>query len=69
MGGFIYWIQTNAGNQSMIQRFLALPTLKHARYALLMYTISVISMLCLCAYSGLLIYANFYDCDPLSTKV
>lgn len=30
-GGFAYWLKSNAVSQNMIQRYLALPTLGHAR--------------------------------------
>lgn len=30
-GGFAYWLKSNAVSQNMIQRYLALPTLAHAR--------------------------------------
>ncbi|TDG52238.1 hypothetical protein AWZ03_001519 [Drosophila navojoa] len=35
LGGIVYWTQTNAVSQNMIQRYLSLPTLADARKALL----------------------------------
>ena len=69
IGGSIYWINVNGMNQSMIQRYLALKDVKSARRALLMYTIALASMFALCFYNGLLIFATYYDCDPLTTKL
>lgn len=31
VGGFFYWLQANAVNQTMMQRYLALPNLKAAK--------------------------------------
>ena len=94
IGGFVYWLKTNAVSQNMIQRYLSLPTLQSARRyfflsnkkkeiiiinlqfnknivfrALWIFIIGVIILLGLCCFSGLLIYAKYYDCDPLTTKV
>lgn len=69
IGGLFYWLQTNAVSQNMIQRYLALPNLKAARKALWIFVIGVIIMMLLCSYNGLLIYATYKDCDPLTTKV
>lgn len=51
----------------MIQRYLSLPSLKSARKALLLFLIGTTAVLSLCCYNGLLIYAMYHDCDPLST--
>lgn len=69
IGGVFYWTQTNAVSQNMIQRYLALPTLSAARKALAFFCIGVLILMALCSYNGLLIYATYKDCDPLTTKV
>ena len=53
----------------MIQRYLALPTLSAARKALAYFCVGVLILMALCTYNGLLIYATYKDCDPLTTKV
>lgn len=53
----------------MVQRYLSLPTLAAARKALILYVIGVTVLLSFCCYNGLLIYATYYDCDPLTTKL
>lgn len=68
-GGGIYWLQSNTVNQSMIQRFLSLPNLKSMRLACFGFLIGTLTILLMCCYSGLLIYATYHDCDPLTTKV
>lgn len=53
----------------MIQRYLSLPTLRDARKALWIFIVGVLLLLGICGYSGLLIYAAYYECDPLTTKL
>ncbi|XP_055851278.1 sodium-coupled monocarboxylate transporter 1 [Episyrphus balteatus] len=69
IGGVFYWTQTNAVSQNMIQRYLALPTLKAGRRALWIFVGGVLVLMLLCSYNGLLIYATYKDCDPLQTKL
>lgn len=69
VGGIVYWLQANAVSQNMIQRYLALPTLKAGRIALYIFIGGVITLMLLCSYIGLLIYATYKDCDPLTTKL
>lgn len=69
IGGVFYWVQTNAVSQNMIQRYLSLPTLRAGRRALWIFVCGVITLMMLCSYNGLLIYATYQDCDPLTTKV
>ncbi|XP_035777396.1 sodium-coupled monocarboxylate transporter 1-like [Anopheles albimanus] len=69
LGGVVYWLKTNAVSQNMIQRYLSLPTLTAAKKALWTFICGTLLLLALCCYSGLLIYAKYYDCDPLTTKL
>lgn len=69
IGGVFYWTQTNAVSQNMIQRYLALPTLKAGRRALWIFIAGVLVLMALCSYNGLLIYATYKNCDPLQTKL
>lgn len=69
IGGIVYWLQANAVSQSMIQRYLALPTLRAGRIALCIFIGGVIALMLLCSYIGLLIFATYKDCDPLTTKL
>ncbi|KYM75423.1 Sodium-coupled monocarboxylate transporter 1 [Atta colombica] len=59
IGGFIHWIQISAINQNMIQRYLALWC----------FMIGVTMLMLMCGYSGMLIYAWYHECDPLTTKL
>ncbi|XP_005186212.1 sodium-coupled monocarboxylate transporter 1 [Musca domestica] len=69
VGGVFYWTQTNAVSQNMIQRYLALPTLSSARKALALFCLGVLVLMGLCSYNGLLMYATYKQCDPLTTKL
>ncbi|XP_055705827.1 sodium-coupled monocarboxylate transporter 1 isoform X1 [Phlebotomus papatasi] len=69
IGGLFYWVQTNASSQNMIQRYLSLPSLRESRKAVWIFVSGVIILMLLCAYNGLLIYATYRDCDPLTTKL
>ncbi|EDW15587.1 sodium-coupled monocarboxylate transporter 1 [Drosophila mojavensis] len=69
LGGIVYWTQTNAVSQNMIQRYLSLPTLADARKALVIFCVGVLILMALCGYNGLLIYATYQNCDPLTTKL
>ncbi|XP_047510069.1 sodium-coupled monocarboxylate transporter 1-like [Pieris napi] len=69
IGGVIYWLQANSVNQTMVQRYLALPTLRAAKWSVCLFCIGISILYCFCLYCGLLIYARFYNCDPLQTKL
>ncbi|KAB0797656.1 hypothetical protein PPYR_08649 [Photinus pyralis] len=69
LGGAIYYLQCSAVNQNMLQRYLALPTFKSARRALWCFVLGIFAFLILCGYSGLLIFATYHKCDPLTTML
>ena len=52
----------------MVQRFAAAKNKKTAQIALILNIPGVVLLVSLCCFSGLVLYANFYDCDPLSDK-
>lgn len=68
VGGSWYWIIVNV-SQTYIQRFLALKDLKTARKGCKIYVVAIIILISMCIYNGLLLYATYYDCDPLTTKL
>lgn len=69
VGGSIFWLNVNGLNQNMIQRYLALKDVPTARKGQLIYVIGVSIMIILCCYNGLLLFATYHDCDPLTTKL
>ncbi|CAG9771999.1 unnamed protein product [Ceutorhynchus assimilis] len=68
-GGFTYILQAAGVNQNMVQRYLALPTLTCAKNALWMFFFGMVVIITTCSYLGLLIYASFHNCDPLTTML
>jgi sodium-coupled monocarboxylate transporter 8/12 len=52
-----------------IQRFVALPTYSKARKALIYFGIGLIIVKVLTGTVGMLIFATYKDCDPVSAKV
>ncbi|XP_049535138.1 sodium-coupled monocarboxylate transporter 1-like [Anopheles darlingi] len=67
IGGTFFWTSTNAINQNMMQRYLSLPSLGSARKALVLFICGTVLLLAMCCYNGLLIFAMYHDCDPLTT--
>lgn len=69
VGGTLHKIQSSDVNQVSIQRFLSLPSYKHAKQSMFLFTVLLIFLLSCCSYMGLVTYAVYHDCDPISTKV
>lgn len=69
IGGTIFWVNVNGLNQNMIQRYMALKDVKTARKGQIIYVVGVSVMIFLCVYNGLLLFATYHDCDPLTTKL
>jgi len=69
LGGTLHKIQSSDVNQVSIQRFLSLPSYEHAKRCMLVFTVLLIFLLSCCSYMGLVSYAVYHDCDPISTKV
>lgn len=69
IGGTQFWMTLISLNQSMIQRYISLPTLAGAKKALHINIFGLFMLLSFCCFNGLLMYANYFDCDPLTTKM
>ncbi|XP_055374974.1 sodium-coupled monocarboxylate transporter 1 isoform X2 [Condylostylus longicornis] len=69
IGGTLYWTQAVATNQVMTQRFLALPSTQSAKHALCIFTFGLVFLYCCTFYNGMLIFAKYHKCDPLTTKL
>lgn len=67
IGGYLYWTSFNSVNQTMVQRYMSLPNLKTARKSVLMFTVGIILFISVCCYAGVLIYAAYHKCDPMSS--
>lgn len=53
----------------MVQRYLAVPDLRTARFCLLLFALGMMVVKGLSVATGLLLYASYEGCDPISAKV
>lgn len=68
VGGAVF--RTYVGiNQSMIQRYMTMKDVYKAQKCQVIYLIGIICLNLMCYYNGLLLYARYHDCDPLTTKL
>ncbi|CAH2103531.1 unnamed protein product [Euphydryas editha] len=65
-GNYFSWLAACSVNQAMIQRCLALSSLRKARITIFIMAAGIFTIVSLCCYTGLVIYATFATCDPLS---
>ncbi|XP_033301614.1 sodium-coupled monocarboxylate transporter 2-like [Bombus bifarius] len=68
VGNYFNWLASCSVNQSMVQRCLAMSNLKRANATIAIMAIGIISIVSLSCYTGIVIFAAFYDCDPIQTK-
>ncbi|XP_043596869.1 sodium-coupled monocarboxylate transporter 2-like isoform X2 [Bombus pyrosoma] len=68
VGNYFNWLASCSVNQSMVQRCLAMSNLKRANATIAIMAIGIISIVSLSCYTGIVIFAAFYDCDPIKTK-
>ncbi|XP_050685536.1 sodium-coupled monocarboxylate transporter 1-like [Leptidea sinapis] len=66
VGGFLYWTCFNSVNQTMVQRYISLPTKRKAITALAIFCIGAICAISLCVWCGLTAWAAWVQggCDP-----
>ncbi|KAM8705533.1 hypothetical protein ACLKA7_009914 [Drosophila subpalustris] len=67
VGGTFFKLQSTSINQTTIQRFMSLPSLKEIKQTLFIFSIGLVLLYMGCIYVGLVCYATYYDCDPMST--
>ncbi|XP_065340300.1 sodium-coupled monocarboxylate transporter 2-like [Cloeon dipterum] len=68
-GNYFNWLAACAVNQAMVQRCLAMPSVKQANKAILILTFGILSIVSMCCYTGLVVFAAFHDCDPITRKL
>ncbi|XP_041484312.1 sodium-coupled monocarboxylate transporter 1-like isoform X2 [Lytechinus variegatus] len=66
VGGTFTWGSTYGVNQSQVQRYLTCGKEKTAQLALFMAIIGMVIVVSAACLSGLVMYANFVDCDPFT---
>ncbi|XP_017026819.1 sodium-coupled monocarboxylate transporter 2 isoform X1 [Drosophila kikkawai] len=67
IGGAFFKLQANGINQAIVQRYLTLPNNKAVKQALIWSLIGFMIVLLMCVYIGMLAFAEFYHCDPITT--
>jgi len=71
IGGYFTWVSIYGINQTQVQRYLSVPEKKKAVTAIWLNVLGIGSLLLLCAYGGLVVFAYYYDalCDPLQVQL
>ncbi|KAJ8982518.1 hypothetical protein NQ317_018559 [Molorchus minor] len=66
IGNFFSWMASCSINQAMVQRCLAMPSLHSARITVAILVIGIMALVSMCCYMGLVIFASYYKCDPVT---
>ena len=66
VGGYFTWMTIYAVNQTMIQRYLTVKDLRTAKISIWLSGVAITVILSVVAYAGLIIFARYQDCDPVS---
>ncbi|XP_039281245.1 sodium-coupled monocarboxylate transporter 1 [Nilaparvata lugens] len=69
IGGTFYWATMYCANQASIQKYMTVETLDQARRALWVSSISLAVILSINFYTGMIMYAEYSGCDPISSGV
>uniref|UniRef100_A0A1B6F543 Sodium-coupled monocarboxylate transporter 1 n=1 Tax=Cuerna arida TaxID=1464854 RepID=A0A1B6F543_9HEMI len=69
IGGTVYWTTMFCSNQASIQKYLSVGSISQARKGLWVSSISLIIVFSINFYTGMIMYAEYKDCDPLSNRV
>ncbi|KAH8310913.1 hypothetical protein KR044_003468 [Drosophila immigrans] len=69
VGGAFFKMQANCINQAAVQRFMTLPNIKAVKQTLVIALTGFIIVMAMCIYIGMLAFAEYYHCDPITTGV
>lgn len=67
VGGYFTWMTIYAINQTMIQRYLTVRDLRTAKLSIWLSGVAITVILSMVAYAGLIIFARYEDCDPVTS--
>ncbi|XP_070393596.1 sodium-coupled monocarboxylate transporter 1-like isoform X1 [Dermacentor albipictus] len=67
LGTTFIWLASYGTSQTQVQRFCSVPSLREAKMALYVNIPGVMINISLGCIAGLVIYANYPDCDPLKS--
>jgi len=68
IGGFFTWISIYGINQTQVQRYLTVKKTSQAVKAIWWNAVGIGSLLLICAYGGLVVFAYYQDCDPIGAR-
>merc|ERR1719427_644998 len=68
IGGFFTWISIYGINQTQVQRYLTVKKRSQAVKAIWWNVLGIGRLLLICAYAGLVVFAFYHDCDPITTR-
>lgn len=68
IGATFMWTAIYGVNQAQVQRALSVETLKKAQVSYLLNILGLIALLFTCSACGFVVYAEYKDCDPLTTQ-
>jgi len=68
IGGFFTWVSIYGINQTQVQRYLTVKKRSQAVKAIWFNVLGIGSLLLLCGYGGMVMYAYYHDCDPMTTR-
>ncbi|XP_071107715.1 sodium-coupled monocarboxylate transporter 1-like [Haliotis cracherodii] len=69
IGGYFTWVAIYGTNQAQVQRACTCPTLKKAQLAMWINFPGLCFILYICCLIGIVIYAFYSTCDPISFKL
>ncbi|XP_044731268.1 sodium-coupled monocarboxylate transporter 1-like, partial [Chrysoperla carnea] len=68
-GGTFSLVNDGILKQSRTQRYVALPTINEAKTAFWLFLLFKAIFIGLCTYAGLIIFATYLNCDPVTTNI
>ncbi|KAK4874550.1 hypothetical protein RN001_013910 [Aquatica leii] len=68
IGNVFTWSSLVSVNPAGVQRFISVSKLRDAKKVLAIFTVFAIAAKAINCFSGLIVYAKYSDCDPLTAK-
>ena len=68
-GGIVYMSTSYCIGQQMVQRFLSAKSKRTAQLSLILNAPLLCLIISLCCFVGLILYAIYFKCDPLTNKI
>ena len=68
IGSFFLWLSVYATNQAQVQRYASVKSRSQVVTSLWLNCVFVCTLVGLCCYGGMVVYAYYHDCDPIKAK-